>query len=227
MTQSLTPKRQARVKPATRITTMFLDIGGVVLTDGWDHHARRRAATHFHLAWSEMEARHRATFETYEQGKLTLEEYLGLVVFHRARPFTRAQFRRFMFAQSKPYPKMIELVTQMKRAHRLKVAVVSNEARELNEYRIGHFQLGAFVDFFVSSCFVRMRKPDADVFRLALDMAQVDARNVLYIDDTPMFVQIAGHMGIRGIVHTDYRSTWAELAALGLVEEKGAIREPQ
>ena len=215
------------MKRAARITTMFLDIGGVVLTEGWDHHARRRAATHFQLEWSEMEALHRAAFETYEQGKLTLEAYLGLVGFHQARPFTRAQFRRFMFGQSKPYPKMIELVTQVKARHGLKIAVVSNEARELNAYRIRQFRLGGFVDFFVSSCFVQMRKPDAGIFRLALDMAQVDARNVVYIDDTPMFVQIASHMGIRGIVHTDYRSTWAQLATLGLVEEKGVIREPQ
>ncbi len=71
------------MKRAARITTLFLDIGGVVLTDGWDHHARRRAATHFRLEWPEMEARHGLTFETYEQGKLTLEEYLGVVVFHQ------------------------------------------------------------------------------------------------------------------------------------------------
>jgi putative hydrolase of the HAD superfamily len=202
------------------ITTMFLDIGGVVLTDGWDHRARRRAATHFRLEWPEMEARHRETFETYEQGKLTLDEYLGLVVFHQARPFTRAQFRRFMFAQSRSHPKMIDLVAQVKATHGLKIAVVSNEARELNAYRIRRFKLGDFVDFFVSSCFVEMRKPDADVFRLALDLAQVEARSVVYIDNTPMFVQIAGRLGIRGIVHTDYRSTWVQLATLGLVEEK-------
>lgn len=204
---------------------MFLDIGGVVLTDGWDRSARKRAATHFQLEWSEMETRHRTTFETYEQGKLTLEEYLELVVFFEARPFTRTQFRRFMFAQSKPYPKMIELVTRMKSAHNLKIAVVSNEARELNAYRIRQFKLADFVDFFVSSCFVQMRKPDADLFRLALDLAQVEAANVVYIDNTPMFVQIAATLGIRGIVHTDCQSTRAQLATLGLVEKKGAIHE--
>jgi putative hydrolase of the HAD superfamily len=215
------------MKRAARITTLFLDIGGVVLTDGWDHHARRRAATQFQLAWPEMETRHGLTFETYEQGKLTLEEYLGLVVFHQPRPFTRAQFRRFMFAQSKPHPKMIDLVAQVKATHGLKIAVVSNEARELNAYRIRHFKLGDLVDFFVSSCFVQRRKPDPDIFRLALDLAQVEAGNVLYIDNTPMFVQVAGRLGIRGIVHTDYRSTWARLAALGLVGEKEASHEPR
>ena len=160
------------MKRAIPITTLFLDIGGVLLTDGWDHHARKRAATNFKLEWAEMEDRHHLTFDTYEEGKLTLEEYLGRVVFYQKRPFTRAQFRRFMFAQSKPYPEMIELVAQLKVRHGLKIVVVSNEARELNAYRIRKFKLDGFVDSFISSCFVHLRKPDADIFRLALDIAQ-------------------------------------------------------
>ena len=192
------------MKKANAITCIFLDIGGVLLTNGWDHHARKRAATNFKLELAEMEDRHHLTFDTYEEGKLTLEEYLGRVVFYQKRPFTRAQFRRFMFAQSKPYTEMIELVARLKVRHGLKVAVVSNEARELNEYRIRKFQLARFVDSFVSSCFVHVRKPDADIFRLALDIAQVPARQVIYIENTPMFVQIAEGLGIRSILHTDY-----------------------
>jgi HAD superfamily hydrolase (TIGR01509 family) len=163
-----------------------------------------------------MEERHHLTFETYEEGKLTLEEYLALVVFYQKRPFTQAQFRRFMFAQSKAYPEMIELVAQLKVRHGLKIVVVSNEARELNSHRIRKFKLDGFVDFFVSSCFVHFRKPDPDIFRLALDIAQAEARHVIYIENTPMFVQIAENLGIRGILHTDYKSTRAELSALGL-----------
>src|SRR5512146_125645 len=108
------------------ITALFVDIGGVLLTNGWDHHARKRAATTFRLEWSEMESRHHLTFDTYEEGKLTLEEYLGRVVFYQKRPFTRAQFRRFMFAQSTPYPQMIELVRTLKAKYGLKIVVVSN-----------------------------------------------------------------------------------------------------
>ena len=198
------------------ITTLFLDIGGVLLTDGWDHNARKRAAANFKLELAEMNDRHHLTFETYEEGKLTLEEYLGLVVFYKKRPFTRAQFRRFMFAQSKPYPEMIELVRRLKARYGLKIVVVSNEARELNEYRIGKFKLNGFVDSFISSSFVHIRKPDADIFRLALDIAQVPARKVVYIENTPMFVQIADGLGIRSILHTDYKSTCAKLASFGL-----------
>jgi HAD superfamily hydrolase (TIGR01509 family) len=213
------------MKNVTAIRYLFLDIGGVLLTDGWDHRARRRAATHFKLQLSEMEDRHHLTFDTYEEGKLNLDEYLGRVVFYRKRPFTRAQFRRFMFAQSQPYPKMIELVARLKVRHGLKVVVVSNEGRELNTHRIRTFKLDGFVDAFVSSCFVHIRKPDEDIFRLALDIAQANARQVVYIENTPMFVQIAEGLGIRSILHTDYRSTCTKLAAFRLRDDEGAVRK--
>jgi putative hydrolase of the HAD superfamily len=201
---------------ATAITCLFLDIGGVLLTNGWDHHARQRAAMNFKLKLAELEERHHLSFDTYEEGKLTLDEYLSWVVFYKQRPFTRAQFRRFMFAQSQPYPELIELVDQLKARHGLKIAVVSNEGRELNAYRIRKFNLDRFVDFYISSCYVHIRKPDADIFRLALDIAQVPARQVVFIDNTPMFIQIAEDLGIRSILHTDYSSTCAKLASFGL-----------
>jgi FMN phosphatase YigB (HAD superfamily) len=208
------------MKRAAPITTLFLDIGGVLLTNGWDHQARERAAKNFKLDLAEMEDRHHLTFDTYEEGKLSLEDYLGRVVFYRKRPFTRAQFRRFMFAQSKPYPEMIELVCRIKARYGLKIAVVSNEARELNSHRIREFKLGGFVDFFISSCFVHLRKPDADIFKIALDIAQVPEGQIVYIENTPMFVQVAEGLGIRSILHTDYRSTCAKLASFGLQNDE-------
>jgi len=206
-------------KRPSEITTLFLDIGGVLLTNGWDQHGRRRAAKYFKLDWKEIEDRHRLTFETHEEGKITLEEYLDRVVFDDERLFTRAQFRRFMFAQSKPHPEMIELAKRLKARNGLKIAVVSNESRALNEYRIRKFQLDGFVDSFISSCFVHVRKPDADIFRLALDITQAPSRQVLYIEDTPMFVQVAESLGIRSILHTDYNSTRAKLASFGLQDD--------
>jgi putative hydrolase of the HAD superfamily len=217
------PTEHNMMKKATAITCLFLDIGGVLLTDGWDHHARRRAAKHFKLEWAEMEGRHSLNFAVYEEGKLTLEEYLDRVIFHQKRPFSRAAFRRFMFAQSKPYPEMIELAAGMKARYAMKIIVVSNEARELNAYRIRKFKLDRFVDAFISSCFVHTRKPDTDIFRLALDIAQTPPGHVLYIENTPMFVQIAEGLDIRSILHTDYRSTCAKLASFGLSNHEGAV----
>ena len=208
------------MKRATPITTLFLDVGGVLLTNGWGHQSRALAAKAFDLNLDEMEDRHHLTFDTYEVGKLTLEEYLSRTVFYEERPFTQDQFREFMFAQTQAYPEMIELVRNLKAQHELRIATVNNEARELNSHRIQTFKLEEFVDFFVSSCFVHFRKPDADIFRLALVIAQVPAEQVVYIDDQPMFVQIAEGLGIRSIRHTDYQSTRAQLASFGLKHDE-------
>src|ERR1700677_5127818 len=129
------------MKRPAPVTTLFVDVGDVLLTNGWDHLARRRAAKNFKLDWTEMEERHRLVFETHEEGKLTFEEYLGWVVFYEKRTFTRNQFRDFMFAQSKPYPKMLGLLARLKAQHGLKVVVISNESREVNAHRIRTFGL--------------------------------------------------------------------------------------
>ena len=213
------------MKTATSITCLFVDIGGVLLTNGWDHLARQRAAAHFNLELADLEDRHHLTVDTYEEGKLTLDDYLGRVVFHQERPFTRAQFRTYMFAQSQPYPAMIALVAQLKVRYGLRIVVVSNEGRELNEHRIRAFKLNELVDSFISSCFVHLRKPDADIFRLALDIAQVPAAQVVYLENTLMFVQIAEGMGMHGLLHTDYSSTCAKLASLGLRQDEGISHE--
>ena len=139
------PKRHV-MGPRLPITTLLLDVGGVLLTDGWDHHARKRAAAAFKLELAPLEERHHLIFETFEEGKVTLDEYLRLVVFWEVRPFTRAQFRRFMFAQSTPHPDMLDLVVALKARHGLKVVILSNEARELNQHplhrRSRHLAMG-------------------------------------------------------------------------------------
>jgi putative hydrolase of the HAD superfamily len=209
------------MKKLTPVTTLFLDIGGVLLTNGRDDGERRRAARHFKLELAEMNNRHYLTYDTYEEGKLTLEEYLDRSIFYKKRPFTKNQFRRFMFAQSKPDSKMIQLIVQLRKRYGLKIAVVSNEARELNSHRIRSFKLGKFIDFFISSCFVHIRKPDAEIFRLALDIAQTSVKHIIYIENTPMFVRIAEGLGIRSILHTDYQSTCDKLASFGLFLDEG------
>ena len=175
------------------VTTLFLDIGGVMLSNGWGHESRRAAANVFSLDFDEMDERHHVIQVTYEEGKITLSEYLKRVVFYQKRSFTIDQFREFMFAQSTPNIEMIEYIRQLKDQYNLKIAVVNNEGRELNEHRIKKFKLNQFVDFFISSCFVHFRKPDADIFRIALDIAQVSAGNVVYIEDMQMFVDAVSY----------------------------------
>src|SRR5512142_1352394 len=153
----------------SQITTLFLDIGGVLLTNGWDHNSRKRAAETFGLDYEEMSERHHLTFDTYEEGKLSLDEYLKRVVFYEPRHFSPEAFKQFMFDQSQPFPDMLALMQELKARYNRKIAVVSNEGRELTVYRIARYGLAAFVDFFICSCFVHYRKPDEDIFRIALD----------------------------------------------------------
>jgi len=202
------------MKTGTR--TLFLDIGGVLLTNGWDRHARRRAAQRFELEYEDMDERHHLTFDTYEEGKLSLDEYLQRVVFHKERSFSQSEFRTFMFQQSDPYQKNIDYFKQLKEQHRLKVAAVSNEGLELTRHRIDSFQLGDLIDFFISSSFVHMRKPDGDMYRLALQAAHARPEETAYVDDRKLFVEVASRLGIHGVWHENLAATQEKMGKLGL-----------
>ena len=199
-----------------KITTLFTDIGGVLLTNGWDRKARAEAAQLFNLDLIEVEERHHLTFDTYEVGKITLDEYLDRLVFYEDRDYSKDDFKEFMVSKSLPYNDMIKLICDLKKKYNLKVAVISNEGRELNQYRISTFKLNEFVDFFISSSFVHFRKPDADIFKVAIDISQSDVETSVYIDDRMLFVQIAEGLGLTGICHTDYEDTKIKLEQLGL-----------
>ncbi|MCC6148219.1 MAG: HAD family phosphatase [Anaerolineaceae bacterium] len=205
------------ISSSTPITTLFLDIGGVLLTNGWDQDIRKRAADKFNLNYEEMNERHHLTFDTYEEGKISLDTYLNRVVFFQERSFSHDEFKAFMYSQSQPFPEMIKLMRQLKAKYNLEIAAVSNEGRELTVHRVQQYKLGAFIDFFISSCFVHYRKPDEDMYRIALDIAQVHPKQVVYIDDRSMFVEVAHGLGIEGIVHTTLETTQKALEGFGLV----------
>ncbi len=200
--------------------SLFLDIGGVLLTNGWDRYSRQDACEKFGIDADEMNERHHLTFDTYEEGKLSLDEYLNRTVFYTNRSFTKDEFRSFMFEQSKPFPDMLKLIKDLKAAYQLRIVAVSNEGRELNHHRIRTFRLYELFDAFISSSFVHFRKPDADIYRMALDVSQVPPEKAIYIDDRKMFVEVAEQAGLKGIHHQKFEKTRDELAALGLSVKK-------
>jgi putative hydrolase of the HAD superfamily len=201
------------------ITTLFLDIGGVLLSNGWGNEARRKTISHFNLDGNEVNERHHLTFDTYEEGKLTLREYLKRVVFYEARTFSEDEFTAFMFQQSFAYPDTIDYFKKLKERHHLRVIAVSNEGRELNEYRVREFKLNELFDVFVSSSFVHFRKPDRDIFRMAIDISQTVPEHSVYIDDRLMFVEVAQSLGMQGVHHQGLSTTKNELAKFGLALE--------
>jgi putative hydrolase of the HAD superfamily len=185
-------------KSDNKISTIFLDIGGVLLTGGWDRQARHRAVNHFGLDEEEINERHHLTFDTFESGKLTLDEYLDRVAFYQPRNFSKEDFKKFMFAQSLPVEDSLGYFKALKVQHKLKIIALNNEAKELNEFRVKKYGLDQLFDAFVSSCYVHLRKPDSEIFRMASDIAQSSFSSILYIDDRLMFVEVANSLGIRG-----------------------------
>ena len=198
------------------ITTLFIDLGNVVLTDSWNPAMRQKAVEQFGFDFAEVAKRSQLTFEGYEEGNISLDEYLDWVVFHEPRSFSREALTAFMLAQSQPYPEMVELVRSLRARYGLKVAVVTNDGREFLAHRVKQFGLKEFVDFFIVSCFVHCRKPEVEIYRMALGIAQVDPAEAVYIDDQELFVEVAQSLGMHGIHHTDYTTTRTALAALGL-----------
>jgi putative hydrolase of the HAD superfamily len=190
-----------------KISTLFLDIGGVLLTNGWGRESRVQAAEQFKLDYKEMDERHHLTFDTYEMGKLTLDQYLNRLVFYEERSFSKEDFKTFMFERSKPYEETLAFFKELKQKHKLNIIAVSNEGRELNEYRIKKFKLHELFNAFVSSCYVHFRKPDADIFRMACDIAHAIPSETIHIDDRLMFVEVARSVGLHGLHHVDLNST--------------------
>jgi putative hydrolase of the HAD superfamily len=197
-----------------KISCLFLDIGGVLLSNGWGHEFRQLAIKHFNI--DGMEERHRLIYITYEEGRISLDEYLDRTVFYKSRDFTRTELLNFIYSLSTADTDMIDFIRKIKLQYGLKIIAVSNESREINEYRINTFKLNEIFDFYVSSCYVNVRKPDPKIFQIALDGAQVPANEIVYIDDKQMFIDIAKDLGINGICHTDYLSTAKALAEFGL-----------
>ncbi len=198
------------------ITTLFWDIGGVVLTNGWDRHARRHAATEFNLDWEEFQDRHDLAFPAFDAGNTSLNEYLDRTLFYRHREFTREQFTAFMFAQSKEYPESRAILRAAARSGKYFVGAINNEPLELNQYRIETFNLREDFQVFFSSCYVHSRKPEELIFRVALAVTQRPAAQCVFIDDRAMNLESPRRLGMPVIHFQNAEQLRAELKTHGV-----------
>ena len=199
-----------------KIRAIFSDIGGVLGTNGWDTGIRELICAHFDVDRAEILGRHRLMFDSYERGYMTFADYLQHVFFAAPRPFTLEEVRDFAYAQSIPWPENIAFLARVKRANSLRVALISNEGEGITEHRVSKFNLHEVADFMVISHFVHLRKPDPEIWRLALNLAQVSPAESLYIDDRQMFADCASELGFTSIRYVSLEQTAAELRALGL-----------
>lgn len=183
------------------ITTIFFDIGGVLLTDGWGHASRRAAAEKFGLDWEEYADRHEKVAHAIETDRLSLDEYLTRTIFYRPRSFTREEFHDFVFAQSQPHPEAIEIAQRLAAAKKYFMATINNEILELNTFRIEKFGLRSIFAVFFSSCFLGIRKPDEAIYQLALRVSQRNAEECIFIDDREINLECPRELGMQTILY--------------------------
>lgn len=198
----------------SQIRALFWDVGGVLLTNGWDHEERDVAVERFLLSKPEFEARHKELVHAFEDGKVALDDYLERVVFYQPRTFTREEFKQFIFSLSRPKPQCLELARSL--SSKYLMGVINNESRELNQYRIQKFGLAEVFDVFVSSCFVGLRKPDERIYRLALDLTQHLPEECVFIDDRPENLSGAEKAGIKTVLVKDALQLRRDLQVLGV-----------
>jgi putative hydrolase of the HAD superfamily len=199
-----------------KITTLFWDIGGVILTNGWDTRSRRKAAETFQLDWEEFQERHELSFPAFDSGNISLNEYLDRTLFYRPRVFTQEEFTRFMFAESKEYPESRAVLDAAARTGKYFVGAINNEPLELNEYRIEAFRLRRHFQVFFSSCYVHARKPEEMIFRIALEVTQRPAQECVFIDDRPLNLENPRRLGMNTIHYQNAAQLRRELQIHGV-----------
>ena len=198
------------------IHAIFWDVGGVLLTNAWDRAQRIAALEHFRLEEEEFSDRHEMVVSSFERGKITLDEYLDRTVFYRNRPFTRDEFRDYMFSLSQPMPDVLAFARSLADSGKYFMSTINNESRELNLHRIEKCGLREIFRLFISSCFVGLRKPESGIYRLAVEITQINPEECCFIDDRALNLECAAKLGMRTIQMQTLDQLQSELGKLGV-----------
>jgi putative hydrolase of the HAD superfamily len=192
---------------------LFWDIGGVLLTNGWDRHARADAARQFQFEHADFEARHARVVESFDSGGMSLDEYMDETLFFRRREFTREAFKEFVYAQSKPFPEVLRVAEMFAARPDCFMAALNNESLPLNRYRIDRFNLGRLFRCFFSSCYLGVRKPNRRIYEIALQVTQARPEDCVFIDDRPENLEPAQELNIRTVRFVDAEQLRKDLGA--------------
>lgn len=185
------------------ISTIFFDVGGVCLTNGWDHISREKSTHEFSLDYEEIEKKHTRVIKQFEKGKISLDEYLNKVIFFRERNFTGVDFIKFMYSQSRAFDSTLIILEKLAANKKYRLATINNESRELNAYRIETFELNKYFECFFSSCYLGVRKPEPEIFNIALNVLHKNAGECLYIDDREENFSSAKSIGLNSVLLED------------------------
>lgn len=198
------------------VTALFFDVGGVLLSNGWDRAERTAASEKFKLDWKEFEDRHELVLHAFETGEMGLDEYLDRVIFYCPRSFSREEFADYIRAQSKELPGTMDVLRRLAQAKKYLISSLNNESREMNAYRIEKFGLRRYFDVFLSSCYLGVRKPDEAIYRRALDITQRKGEECLFIDDRALNLECAAELRMRTIQFKDAAQLERELKGLNI-----------
>jgi len=198
------------------ITTLFWDVGGVLLTNGWDTDSRHRVTDDFGLDWYAFQERHELIVGDFEEGRIALDDYLNSTVFYEERDFSREAFRDAMFRQSKPLGEGLEIVEKVTETGNYTQATLNNESTAINEHRIHTFKLRQYFTAFFSSCYLGMAKPDKGLYLAALRITQRKPEECVYIDDRALNAESGRDVGMHAIHYREPVQCMAELRALGV-----------
>ena len=203
-----------------KIEALFWDNGGVILTNGWDREARKRAAEKFHLDWDDFSDRHELMLNAFEIGQATLDQYVQRTVFYRPRDYKPDDFKAFMFSQSQPFREALEFCGKIAATRKYIMAALNNESREINEYRIKQFKLKDYFEVFFSSCYLGVRKPDIQIYRRVMEIMQRQSSACVIIDDRELNLECARELGLQTIQVKNLDQLKADLAKLGVTADK-------
>jgi putative hydrolase of the HAD superfamily len=200
----------------SEVRALFWDIGGVVLTNAWDHNERADALGHFNLDKREFDERHEMVVSSFERGEISLNEYLERTVFYTSRPFLQEEFRDYIFSLSKPKPEVLAFARALAGSGKYWMGTINNESRELNVYRIEKFGLREIFSIFVSSCFVGLRKPECGIYRMAIELTQIDPQACCFIDDRALNLECAAKLGMKTIQMKTLEQLQGDLGKIGV-----------
>lgn len=183
-------------------TTLFFDIGGVLLTNGWDTPARQRAAAKFQLEEIDFQKRHGMVKTAFETGRMSIDTYLAKTVFYIERPFSRQDFIDYIFTESKANEDVLNWLRTFAKSRRYRIFALNNESRELHEYRKERFKLDEIFEGFLTSCYLGSVKPDEEIYLSALGIASCRPNEAIFVDDRPLNLETADALGIKTVHFT-------------------------
>ncbi len=197
---------------------ILFDVGGVLLTNGWDTRERAAAVKNFGLDAAALEIRHEEFFAAWERGEISGKAYLNAVVFYEPRNFPRGEFFAFMLSQSQLLPDgALPILEELSASNHYLLGALNNEARETNANRFSRFGLRRYFKIAFSSCYMGLRKPEPAMYRRAIDILGCPPQRILFIDDREENVAGAATAGIKAIKFTGAAALRSELVSLGVL----------